>query len=335
MPRIGAAAAFIRPRSIRPLPEPHALLERLPLRGALAHQLRRGRRQLQDHAISSSSSSAMSRRTAVSPPCPCIHRGPPTLGDAMTDPNTLASHSDHASFSLPRDSIAGTSQPASIRKASSRPWAISMRLESRGSPLYLPSLLHAAAQCLLRNASVFSLNSATCSYIGACEHVSKIVNSDAVIPLFKRSVNRVDQKPLDVRLRCLTERRGQVTGEHRERSEGDGRGGRPGAVVLMTAWGRARSGRFRRARPTPIQADAEQVFSRASPTLFWACLGRDGADSRTIFGHRPYLGPRLHTRTKEVRGRRGRRHTPTTTVMSISKPRRGSSIGPSTFSSGR
>ena len=105
------------------------------------------------------------------------------------------------------------------------------------------------------------------------------------------------------------------------------------------------------------------MFSRVSPALFWAWLGRHGAGSRTILGHRPQsdprpswltqgaraaLGgcpstapheapwsapPRLHTRTKEVRGRRERRHTPTTTVISISKPRRVSSVGPSTFSS--
>jgi hypothetical protein len=75
-------------------------------------------------------------------------------------------------------------------------------------------------------------------------------------------------------------------------------------------------------------ADADQVFSRVSPTLFWAWLGRHGAGSRTILGHRPYRGPRLHTRTSEVRGRRERRHTPATTIMSISKPRHVSRSGP-------
>src|SRR4029453_111705 len=51
-------ARFISFAPIRPLPEPHALLERTSLLRALAHQLHRCGRQLEDHPVSSSSWSA-------------------------------------------------------------------------------------------------------------------------------------------------------------------------------------------------------------------------------------------------------------------------------------
>jgi hypothetical protein len=60
-------------------------------------------------------------------------------------------------------------------------------------------------------------------------------------------------------------------------------------------------------RPTagvtlPVHSDADQMFSPLSPALFWAWLGKDGAGSRTILGHR------LNCRTNG----HGRRSTPST-----------------------
>src|SRR5262245_14820520 len=74
--------------------------------------------------------------------------------------------------------------------------------------------------CFFKNASVFSLNSGTFSYSGACEQSSKMYSPEVWMPLFSRSANRVEvtmswrPKVICVGTRILPELRVGVVGDH-------------------------------------------------------------------------------------------------------------------------